>query len=146
MKTVKLLFIFLIVSGFISASASTASAGDNIKWYSYEEGLALVKAKNKKMYINFHADWCGYCHKMKKKTFADPKVISFLNTNYIPVRVNSDKEKKISSQFGIRGLPANWFLDEKGEKIGNQPGYLGPKDFLDILKFVNENKYKSKKK
>jgi len=128
------------------ALPSTTLAAEGIKWYSYDEGLALGKADKKKVYINFYADWCGYCRKMEKETFQDSRVISFLNQNYISIRINSDKEKKLSRQYNVSGLPANIFVSDTGENIGNQPGYLGPADFMKVITFVYEEKYKPKTK
>lgn len=142
----------LIVVGMIglalilSGLTANAVAADAITWYSYEDGLARSKAEKKKIYINFHADWCGYCHKMERETFKNADVIAYLNRNYIPIRIDSDKEKKLASQYRVRGLPDNHFLSETGENIGNQPGYLGPKDFMKIITFVYEEKYKSSAK
>jgi thioredoxin-related protein len=135
----------LIVSGSFFIP-STLLAADTINWYSYEDGLAQAKAQKKKIYINFHADWCGYCHKMERETFKDSKVIAFLNTNYIPIRINSDKEKNLARQYHVRGLPDNIFMEEGGQSIGNQPGYLGPSDFLKVIQYVYEEKYKSSEK
>ncbi len=129
------MFLFLVVP-------FKAMAANSIAWNGYDKGLALAKEKKKKIYINFHADWCGYCRKMEKETFVDPKVIAFLNDNYIAVRINSDKEPQLSRKFNVRGLPANIFLTEQGEAIGNQPGYLDPKSFLEVLTFVKNEKYK----
>jgi thioredoxin-related protein len=133
------LFFFLAVP--LSAMAANA-----ITWYGYDKGLSLAKEKKKKIYINFHADWCGYCRKMEKETFVDSKVISFLNDNFISVRINSDKEPKLSQKFNVRGLPANFFLTDQGEPIGNQPGYLDVKNFLNVLNFVKDEKYKKNSK
>jgi thioredoxin-related protein len=130
-----ILFFFLAVPVSVMATNSIA-------WYGYDKGLSLAKEKKKKVYINFHADWCGYCRKMEKETFVDPKVIAFLNDNFIAVRLNSDKEPKLAQKFNVRGLPANFFLTDQGEPIGNQPGYLDVKNFLNILNFVKDEKYK----
>lgn len=131
-----ILFFFLTVPVFSTMAASS------ITWYGYDKGISLAKEKKKKIYINFHADWCGYCRKMEKETFVDPKVVSFLNDNFISVRINSDKEPKLAQKFNVRGLPANFFLTDRGEPIGNQPGYLDVNNFLNILNFVKDEKYK----
>jgi thioredoxin-related protein len=80
---------------------------------------------------------------MEKETFVDNDVTRFLNENFIPVRLNSDKEQELSKKYSVRGLPTSLFLSETGETIGSQPGYLGPKDFMTVLKFVHEEKFKN---
>lgn len=147
MKQFSIYFFLMVLAVAIPLNVpSTALASDGITWYSYEEGMALAKTNNKKVYINFHAEWCGYCHKMEKETFKDSKVISYLNQNFVPIRINSDKEKALARQYRVRGLPDNIFTTGAGENIGNQPGYLGPADFMKVMAFVYEEKYKSNSK
>ncbi|MCP4353969.1 MAG: thioredoxin family protein [Desulfobacterales bacterium] len=123
------LYAALLISLCLVLPFSYASAG-SIKWYSYNEGLDMSKEKGKKVFLHFYADWCGYCKKMAQETFKDPSVISYLNEQYIPVRVNSDMEKKLAARFGVRGLPVTWLLSEKGEKIANVPGFIPADTFI----------------
>lgn len=123
--------------------AAMAVAEETINWRSYDEGMALGKSEQKKVYINFYADWCGYCRKMEKETFTDENVITFLNEKYISIRVNADKERKVALEYKAFALPDNAFFTEKGEIIGKQPGYLSPSDFMKLITFIYEEKYKS---
>ncbi len=116
---------------------SIADASGKIKWYSYKEGKVLGKIEKKKVFLHFYADWCGFCLKMNKETFRDTAVVSYLNENFIAVRVNSDKEPDTAAKYGVRGLPSNWFLTEMGQPMGNIPGYIPPDALLALLKEVN---------
>ncbi len=111
-------------------------AVDSINWYTYDEGMALGKIEKKKVFLHFYADWCRYCRKMAKETFQDPSVVAFLKGNFIAIRVNTDKQTNIAAGYGVRGIPATWFLNENGEKIGSRPGYIPPGKLLSILKKV----------
>lgn len=114
-----------------------------INWYSYEEGMVAGKESNKKVFLIFHADWCRYCKTMEKEAFQDPAIIAYVNRNFIPVSVNSDKEQDIAIKYNVRGLPSTWFISEKGERIGNRPGYISPKEMIDILKYVGTDSYQN---
>ena len=127
----------LILSGF-----SVASASDKINWLSYDEGLALARQEGKKMFVHFYADWCAYCKKMEKETLSNAAVIDALNQNFIPVRVNSDKDRELARQFYIRGLPSTWFVSETGEKISSLPGFISAEILLNALKFIHTDSYK----
>ena len=116
--------------------ADTSVAGE-IKWRSYEEGLVVSKAEKKKVFLHFYADWCFYCGKMAKETFQNPAVVSYLNSNFISVRVNTDKEPETAMTYGVTGLPSTWFLTRMGEAIGAVPGYIPPDSLLTMLKEVN---------
>ncbi len=122
-----------------SASAESKAA---VKWYSYTDGMAVGKEKKKKVFLSFYADWCGYCKQMDKTTFADKSVVSYMNENFVPIRVNADREINLTSTYNVRGLPASWFLSENGEEIGSQPGYIPPDTMLPLLKYIHSDNYK----
>lgn len=112
------------------------ASSDSIKWYSFDEGMAVGAAEGKKIYINFYADWCTYCKVMEREIFQNPAVILQLTKNFISIKVDSDKETKVTSMFRVQALPDNWFLSEKGEIIGRRKGYIPLDIFTKILKAV----------
>lgn len=122
--------------------ASAEESGAAIEWIAYEEGVARGKRKGKKIFLNFYADWCKYCKVMDQKTFKDESVVAYLNENFIPVRVNSDKRKKLARDFNVQALPVSWFIAEDGENIGSQPGYVPPDMMLPLLKYIHTDSYK----
>jgi thioredoxin-related protein len=117
------------------------TAADQIKWYSYEEGMARGLSENKKVFINFHADWCRYCKDMDRLTFQNADVISYLNSKFISIKVDVDREKPVARKYNINPLPDSWFLTEKGEVIGNRPGYLTADDLMPVLQFIHTESY-----
>ena len=137
-------FVILTAICLPTFLSDSFASSDSIKWYSFDEGIALGAAEGKKIYINFYADWCTYCKVMERETFKNPAVISQLNKNFISIKVDSDKEIKVSSIFRVQGLPDNWFLSEKGEKIGRRKGYITPDMFIKILKAVLEDSAQKK--
>jgi len=113
-----------------------------IAWHSYEEGLSLGKSQNKKVFLNFYADWCHYCKTMDSQTFTDANVIDFVNQNFVAIRVDSDKNKKLAANYNVRGLPMSLFLTENGDSIGGQPGFIPAQDMLSLLKYISTDSYK----
>jgi thioredoxin-related protein len=120
-----------------------SAAADTVRWYPYEKGMARGKAESKKILINFYATWCTYCSKMDEETFGDRKVAAYLNEVFVPVKVDSEKEPRIAQRYGVSGLPSTWFVDETGEDISNLPGFVGPEMFMNILRYVETESYKS---
>ena len=134
-----------LVSFFISAVIlmvllpDTFAFSESIKWYSYDEGMVLGRSEEKRIYMNFHADWCVYCKVMEKKTFSNPAVIAYLNKNFISIKVDTEKETKITYKYGVSALPDNWFLFKNGDIIGRRKGYIPPDLFIKILKSIPED-------
>ncbi len=138
----KVVCFFLILATAVLIDCSVADA-DSINWYSYDQGRSLAKDRGLKVMVNFYADWCRYCKKMEKETFADPAVIAYVNRHFVPIKINSDKEKKLASSFRVRSLPATFFLAEDGAKIGQLPGYVPPQNMLILLKYIGSDSYRS---
>ncbi len=136
----KALFIFLICSLFFAYSPDSKVFAKGIKWRPVKEGMILGREEGKKIFMHFYTDWCVYCTMMREKTFKDPKVISYINKKYIPIRVDSDR-KKIAGIDPV-GLPDTWFLSKDGRPIANQPGFIGAKRILNILKYMYTDSYK----
>jgi thioredoxin-related protein len=143
MKHKKSLFHILQITIFILTMGLSISAeAGEVTWHDYEKGLALGKSDNKKIMVNFYADWCGYCTKMEKETFAAAKVADYLNANFISIRINSDKNKQLAKGYNVTGLPSTWFLAENGDRIGNRPGWITADKFLELLEYVHTEGYK----
>ena len=113
-----------------------------IKWYSYEEGIERGKEEKKNVFLNFYTQWCGYCKKMDKETFANSSIIAYLNENFISIKVNSDKERQIANYYYVNGLPTSWFLSKEGSKISSLPGYIPSDMLINILKYIHTDSYK----
>ena len=139
-KTFYGVFTIVVILGMGMLSSASAETG-NINWVSYDKGMALGKSEQKKVFINFYATWCSFCRMMDTKTFTDAAVVDYLNNNFIAVKVDVDKERDVAAHYNIRPLPDMWFISEKGEAIGNKPGYVSPEEMLPVLKFIQTDSY-----
>lgn len=135
--------VSILFFAFIVLLSCNAVSSESIRWHSYDEGVALAKNTGKKVFLYFYTDQCGYCDKMKSKTFSNSTVASYLNENFIPVKVNAAKERNLSKEYNVRGVPATWFIAENEEKIRNRPGFLPPDQLLAQLKYVATDSYKT---
>ena len=117
----------------------TFAFSESIKWYSHDEGIVNGYSEEKRIFINFRADWCVYCKEMEMKTFRNPGVISYLNKYFVSIKVDTEKETKISYKYGVSALPDNWFLFKNGDPIGRRKGYIPPDMFMKILKSIPED-------
>jgi len=141
-NTFKYACFLTIIIVILSVLSFSFASSERINWYTYKQGIELSKKEGGKIFLYFYADLCTYCKKMEKETFNDYSVVSYLNDNFIPIKVNSDREIKIALDFGIRGVPATCFIAENGERISSVLGYIPPKRLLDILKYINTDSFK----
>lgn len=86
-------------------------------------------------FVDVYTDWCTYCKKMDKTTFKDPKVVKFLNENFIITKVNAEKGEGTSfaKEYGISGYPSFVVFDSKSEVIGQIEGFTQPDRMLSLL-------------
>lgn len=104
----------------------------------WDKALTLSKEKNKPIYIEFYAKWCGYCKKFKAKTLNDEEVKYYLSKNYIPVVIDIEEGKgiELKSKYNINSFPTHLIVNvdetKKAENYGNMP----PADFLAWIKSV----------
>jgi thioredoxin-related protein len=133
--TILSLILLISLSGNNFAEASPKA----IKWYTYTDGLAAATQQNKKILIIFSANWCGFCKKMNKETFANKAVMDYIDENIIPVKVDAEAEKKLVSQYAISALPSHVFLSETGNSLGTLTGFIEATKFLSVLKYINGN-------
>jgi thioredoxin-related protein len=162
--------LLLLTAGFFlnnqtSLSAQSAGTTGTLKWYTWEEAAELNKVKPKKIFVDVYTEWCGWCKRMDKATFADPAVSSYIAENFYPVKF--DAEQKADVNFngelfkfveegrrgvhtlayalldGRMGYPSFVYLNEKYERIMISPGYKEPVDIMKELKFAAGEHYQS---
>lgn len=122
--------------GLCNQAAAGQAANGSLKWHSIREYAKLRDSVDRKIYILFWAQWCGYCRQMEKETFANPLVAAVLRENFFLIRVDTDKDRRVADAFKVRGLPSNLFLSENGNEIARREGYIPPKRFMRVLKAV----------
>ncbi|MBU0971790.1 MAG: thioredoxin family protein [Proteobacteria bacterium] len=114
-----------------------------IDWKSYTQGVAEAKSQGKKVFLYFTTDWCAYCEKMDQESLGHGGVISFLNQNFISIRVDGDHEKKIVRAYKVFGYPESFFLDENMNPLLDLPGFVGPGLFYFYMEYIVSNAYRT---
>lgn len=99
-----------------------------------------ARRQNKPVFLSLSAVWCHWCHVMDETTYSDPGVISFINENLIPIRVDADLRPDIDSLYNQGGWPSTLVLTPGGEII--QGGtYIVPEEMASwLMRAVTEYK------
>ena len=130
-----------LIMGILMIAPAIAKpvSGDSITWLSYEKAQQVHQ--NRKFFVYFNAEWCGFCRKLEATTFKDPEIIAFINRNFTPVRVNIDREKQIAAHYGVQGVPDLRFISAKGEAIARWPGFIEADQLLPLLQYIHTESY-----
>ena len=113
-KTFRILLILLL------AAAAVPVFAEGIEWIDdYDRGLAKAQRVNRNMFVLITApSWCGPCQWMEANTFTDETIISYINRNFVPVRVedtkNGDRNPDLD-HFNFSGFPTV-FIRNAAEK------------------------------
>ena len=81
----------------------------------------LVKNSDKKVLLDFYADWCGPCRMVSPivEAIADER------EDILVAKINVDNEPELASEFGVVSIPALFVI--KDGKIVNQASGARPK-------------------
>jgi len=111
---------------------------------SIDEAKALAGSVGKLAFIEFYAEWCGPCKWMDQTTFSNPKVSSYLNDNFISVKVNIDDFDgfEAKQKYNVKSLPTMLIFNSKGKLLERIEETLAPSKLIKIL--ANHNHQKNK--
>jgi thiol:disulfide interchange protein DsbD len=139
-RIVKIVFSVLILA--VSVYSIIPQEKLSPEWQEYSDQLyedALTN--NKKIMIDFYADWCIPCKEYDALTFTDERVIS-LSKDFVNIKVDmtktmSDETEKLRNKFSVVGMPTILFFDSNGEEIERLSGFLNADEFLKIMNAIN---------
>lgn len=158
-------FALVLAATSIAAQSFRQAVSEPLKWYTWEEAVALNKTKPKKIMVDVFTDWCGWCKKMDRGAFSDPAVAAYLQANFYPVKFNAEQRNEIkfsdqtfgftpgeNGRGGVHSLayallegqmsyPSLVYLNEKYERIMISPGFKESPDLMLELKFAAEEIY-----
>jgi thioredoxin-like negative regulator of GroEL len=112
-----------------------------IKWEkNFEEALKKARKAGKPMIVDFWADWCGWCHRLDRTTYADPWVVRKAQ-DFVAAKVNTEgsrKELDVAVRYHVTSLPTIVFLSPEGRQLLRVNGFQGPGQFPRTLETVLE--------
>jgi thiol:disulfide interchange protein len=111
------------------------------------DALALAKKENKRVLLQFGANWCGWCHKLHNLFQTDAEIAARLKESYVVVLVDVNKghNAEIDKRYGTptqHGLPVLVILEPDGKMVTTKDtGELEQGDHHDpkkVLAFLSQ--------
>ena len=154
MKSAGLFTFFLSISLALTLT-NTVQGQEAIQWMKFEEAIAANSKNPKMILVDVYTDWCGWCKKMDKDTFTDPRVIAHFQKNFYAVKLNAEDTKRkfpfmgktfseaeMAASMRVNSYP-NFVVIEPGlQNIAQLPGYREPEAFLAGLAELIEKAFK----
>ena len=154
MRITRILFLLI---AFSTLTALGANAQDKIEWMKFEEAVEANEFEPKMLLVDVYTDWCGWCKKVDKETFTDPKVIEYINEKFYAVKLNAEdtgrtfefrgnnyNEAQMAAAMRVRSYPNFVIIDPTMTNITQLPGYRQPVQFLEGLGSIVQNGFGTK--
>jgi thiol-disulfide isomerase/thioredoxin len=101
-----------------------------IRWQTdLKEARAISVQDNRPLLIVFGAEWCTFCHKLERQTLSDPELVEYINTKFVPVKLDVEEHKRIASVLEVESLPASVILSPKADLLGTITGYFDKPEY-----------------
>jgi thiol:disulfide interchange protein DsbD len=131
-RILALALVLLLVTGCFAGPDDNPAA--KIRWVQdLSEGLRLAKETGKPAMLYFTADWCAPCVELKKYVFTDKRVAE-ASLRLVTIYIDVDKNYEALADYKVRGIPAIFFLNPKGEIIAR---YSGDRSVASFVKQMN---------
>ena len=139
-KTPRLFLLAAAVSLVFAAFARAES-----DWlHDWNKAQEEAKANHKLLFLNFTgSDWCGWCIKLDKDIFSQPKFKDFAHDNLVLVELDFPRRKsqpteerkqnmELAQKYEVLGFPTIVVLNGNGQKLWEFNGYFpgGPEAFI----------------
>ncbi len=123
-----------------------------VEWYPWcDEALERATQENKPIFLSIGYSACHWCHVMEHESFEDPQIASFLNENFVSIKVDREERPDLDQVYmqavmgliGQGGWPLSVFLTPELHVFyggtywpprpnANMPG------FIDVLRRIQE--------
>lgn len=149
---------FLITAFLTVLTLCSVSAKEMWKTNWNEARTEAEKSKKPMMVLFTGSDWCPWCVKLDRELLSKPDVKKFVNTNFVPVKLDFPRKKelpaqekaqnqKLAQEYEVQGFPTILYFTPEGKLLKTRGGYRkgGTTAFIEHLKEVLEE-YRSQKK
>src|SRR5208283_2362946 len=152
--TISAALVIFLFNNIVLASDFRFSPHPNtanlIKWRHWEkQSFDDAKKEGKPILLSLSAVWCHWCHVMDETTYSADDIIDYINSNFIPVRVDANMRPDIDNLYNQGGWPSTVVLTpegdivQRGTYISQESMIVWLSDALETLK-EDENRFKEK--
>jgi hypothetical protein len=123
-------FVAFVITVFVIHREKT------INWIEdYDAGLEMAKQQEKNILLAFDKKLTRFSSEMWQRTYNNPDVIKFVESNFVPILIDVDKQPDIAKPYNVTTYPSHFVLLPDTHKIvGFHVGSDVPAVFINKLK------------
>src|SRR5439155_23341439 len=114
-----------------------AAQAQEVRWrYDYNLARREALEKSRPLLLDFGTENCFWCKKLDATTFRDPAVVQVLNEQFIPLKVDANRDGPLAEFLHVQAFPTLVFAACDGKILNSIEGYLEAPRFYDQLQRI----------
>ena len=116
--------IVAVVAVSVAVGWATPASAQEVRWrQDYAAARAEATTSGRPLLLDFGTEACIYCRKLDATTFRDRGVVALLNDRFIPVKVDGDRDRRLTQAVGVQAFPTLVLVAPDGKVIARHEGY-----------------------
>ena len=99
----------------------------------FVQAIERARATRRPIIIDFWAEWCAACLRLKRETLANPDVAKALREVEV-IYVDLDKFPMLGETYGVAAIPDLFFIDTSGRIVDRLQNFEPPDAFVARLR------------
>ena len=119
--------IYVLLYSVLSTQYSLLSSAiaEEVQWRTdYNQARREALAKNRPLLLDFGTEQCLWCKRLDVTTFREDHVVHLLNEHFISLRVDAEKDARLTQALHIQSFPTLVIAAPDGKILGTLEGYV----------------------
>jgi len=95
----------------------------------FVDAIERAKAAQRPIIIDFWAEWCVACLRLKRETLEHPEAAGVLSAIEL-IYIDLDKYPAIGEAYGVVAIPDVFLIDSSGRIVDRMQRFVPPKAFV----------------
>ena len=119
----------------VALLTSNPLQAQDVRWRAdFATARQEATATGKPMLLDFGTEACSWCRKLDATTFRDRAVVELLNASFVPVKVDGEREARLTQSVGVQAFPTIVLVSHEGKIIARHEGYADASKMRALLR------------